>query len=754
MRTFSTVATTELAKTGGAMPVQILEVQYPGGSKYYADQVVETEDGSGNAIRAQVRVVDWGEFRLSVEPSQVGGFGEATIRMQDADGGLRAMIDARPGIQGVRVELSTIFRLHVGDPETEDAWTDWDDRVVRQRGNLTAPKFNAETRQWDFKFRGLEDHYDKDLGFRLDQNSFADVMCQASEGMIIPIAFGDPVFRVPAVLIERPGYGTLAQSFEVLDDSNQYVEYIHLNETVTGGRFDTDADAASPKTYWLGWPNHFERITGYFDDQINFPSRITGLTRHYIEAEGLSPGPSGQINLIDADDVTDPDESRAGNVIWFEISGEWVSTLVTMWEHTGGNIKVGYKGDLNVVTGTPWKLGRYPGYIPRWAGGTPIYEDDDWVYAANHIPSRAIHRVECQMLNTPPGGGEARPTWHTMLPANFTSQLNNKTYNTQLGREADADGITTITCVRAPASFGAMDNLVYVSQNGPEITAGVSASLAPDVIRVIAESDHVGNVLDADINTTALDAASTWLAANRNVKVAVAVTEQIKFAELIGEIAGNGTCAAFFDGGQLHAEPWPAFGDTIDDTLTVSNTAGEPVYTLHDLREISTRGVGTYRPYPTHDGITYVRESSVAIDDLGLREREFEFPYIQRPTSAALALEFWTEFFLERQAFVRIEQAFLDSLGIQLADTIRVNWIHAAETVLDRNGPVREVLHRFANVLQQTPDELSFEFDCRIWNYTITPVAPSDMECEPPAGDMPEIDPAYGYPTSQGQTPP
>lgn len=756
MRSLSGAAQAEIEKQFGAAPLLVLEVQYDSGTVWYSDQPLDPQEWANVGEPAyggelDARVVSWGELMTRAEPGRLGGGTESTIVMHDADRALRNKINTKPGIQGTVCELSMSFATDVGQPN--ESVTAWPSRIVLAKGVLTAPQFSAATGTWSFTFRGLEHKYDTELGYRLAQSEFPDVKCQASEGQIIPICFGNPVYRVPGVLIQRPGHDATSGTLGIHDD------YLYLQNSLADGGFDTGATAGSPATYHIGWPHNWEEITGYPDDLVNFPNRIKILTRGAILTSGTMPGfaTSGgiQFMLLDQDDFADPGPSRAGHALFVKQGNEWVTTFAEMWKLTGDNIIVGYVGDLVVYTGTPWKICRWPGIIPLWPGGTPVYEKADWVYAFNHIPASSVERVEAYSTIQVPGGGIPEKRWYTVDPAWMTITRDNRSYQTELGRNAGDPGITTAAFAQAPATYGIEDNQPYMTLYGPEIETDEVAEYAPDIVNILATHAQLGAIDTADVAQVSMDGETDTLKTDRPVKLAVAITERKKLWDVIGEVAANGTCLAYIDGGKLKCRVWPEFGETVLSSYTESNTAGEPTLEYLDRSEIPTVALGKFKPYPSHAGLVYKREATGAITDFGERERTFELPHIQRPTSAALALEFWFGWYLHRQVMLRVERAYLVKIETEPADTVRIQWTQGTTVVLNRSGIVEQTGHRLLNPNGPQTDQLSVVVAGRLWEYEITAVVPdSDALCDPPAGHVPQLDPSWGYPQTEGETPP
>lgn len=756
-REFNTVAREQLDRQHGAFPAQVVKVEYKTGTKYYSDRVWEIRTNTPNlTLTTEARVIQWPEsIKLTADPERAGGFGSGTFTLQDSDGKLLTEFSTQPGVQGALCEIALLWNVESSTGLIEPQL--WENRTVLARGVLSAPTYNDATVAWDCQFQTLDKFYDKDLGFRLDQNQFADVRCMADEGKIIPIAFGNPVLRVPSVLIERPGFGHLVSELNLHDD------WFELQMSGAAGAFDT---SGATKTYYIGYPHNWEEITGSFQNPTLNPNRITVATRGHVVASGNSPGMAGiggqQFILLPQSAFANAAATNySGHMMSLQIAGVWVETMITMWQLSGANVIVAYAGSLVVAANTPFKVMRWPGFIPKWPAGTPVYEAGDWTYACNFLSSVAVDRVEAQATITPPGGGNPERTWFTANSSNYTVNLDNKTWNSQLGRGVADEGLTTVTIDKAPSILGFEDNTIYVTLQGPELIYGalstIAVEFAPHVAEVLANRKWLGNVKAEHIDSTGINTANQWIAAQRPVRLAFAVVEQIRFAELLDKIGWNGTCAVFWDQGQLNVQEWPTItapGDEVE-TITLGNTGEFPKLTYIAFDEIPTEATGEFKPYPIHEGLTYRRVSTDGRADLGERSKQMRFELLQKPTSVVRALNFWFAHYLHRHVKVDSTASVVKLLAMSIVDCGRVDWDHALDSIMDEKGIVTEHSYSFWSAAQGLVPKLDFTIESKKWDYTIDAVAdPSDDLCRPAAGDVPSIDPSYGWPDTQGETPP
>lgn len=737
MRAFATGVETELAKQTSAFPQKYLTIYWSTGTLHYSDEPRATPDDPQDA---EARVISWGEYSQRIEPGTLGGFGETQILLSDEDDALRAKIDAKPGIQGVLAEVSIRF-----------PGVSWTDRIVFARGHLTQPAWDSVTRIWTFRFQSLESFYSRKLGFRLDRNDFADVKCSAQEGRVIPIAYGNPVLRVPAVLVDWPGRAQLADQFDIHETT------LTIDRTISQGHFDRDNVF---KDFYIGWPGNFEVVRARFTGVLNETKSLTVLRREFIDAEGLSPGVFSseglRFQMINRWEVPDWQTPRINHAIWWYIGGEWVMTTVTMWKLRASQIIIGYEGELTIATGTPWRLGKYPGMVPVWPAGTPITEEGDWHYIANFVPSKSVDYVQVKQSIQTPGGGQVDPAWYDVTETYWTATLNDKTWNAELGREVDDDGVTSVTIDRPPFAVNIPDDQIYVTLKGPVNDSGAAMDSAPDICRHLLSNEWLGNAPADQVNDDAIDAAIEWLANNRNIKTAFCIVDATPLAEVIATVARDATCISWFDNGALVVEPLPEFDDDVDDTLTTGRIDGSAVrLTYRDMRELATVTLVDWWPYPSAKKYTFVRRSPEAIEDLGRTESRMELKTLQRPTSVALAADYWAAWNVSQQADLTMGAAFLNSYLLTFGDIVRMRWAPTpGTTVLDQSGIITGVRHRLADGSVPVPDQIEFDAVVRLMEYEIEAVEVDDFMCQPSVGDLPNPGPNYGFPDSEGETPP
>lgn len=740
-RTFT--ASTELKRKNGSFPVLALLINHDSGRRVYTDQDVSI---TGIPVTPEVRIVEWGSIDQQIDPERVGGFASAQIKLQDADDAVAALFATSPGIQSTVCELSILYWIPDPAGVLPDTLQSWSDRTIIDRGTFAAPKFEAKDKVWTCEFRNLASFYDRSIGFRLDQNSFADIRCSAEEGKILPIPFGDPVFRVPTVMIERPGEDAIGEAILEQHDAT-----FNLINDGADTAFTTDGTV---KTYYIGYQYNYEEVEGYFADEVNHPKTITITSRGSILASGTSSGrfASGgfQFFTIDQADLADHTIPRIGNPFWIFIDGAWKGLIVTQWKLEGSVVVIGYLGafENDAGIGTPWKLGRWPGYIPRWPPGTPVYEEGDFVYALSHLPVKSVEKIEARARIQATGGGEPQAQWYSMTSSSYTVDLDNRTYNTQLGRSSADPGLATITVDRPPTTYGFEDNRLFATMRGILHNATDPATTAPQVIKAIAQSRWLGDFDSDHVDATVLDSSTA------SINVAFAITEERKLAELLGEIAFNGGCGVFWDQGIIHCEEWPQQGSGTGYQITPSNAAGYPTKEIVNLEDIYTEAVAIWRPYAEAKEYRYMRKSTAGAAALGRRVKEFEFRLLQRPTAVAAALNQWFHWYLNTQVRLTCDDIMPAFLETSLLDFAAIEWTLPTSTPISHDGVVVRSGIVFPDLQAGKTLAAKTTLLGNLWPYTIDAVTlPSDDECEPSPSDVPEIDPGWGQPISQGETP-
>lgn len=756
-RTLSDIAAQEIARRHGANLFLVFAWYANSQWRYMTDAERRLEVVSGTLFSTDPRVVSWGSLSMQIDPERVGGVSETQIILHDADGVVRTLVDASLQPSSSLFELSMHF---IGPNVTTGVveQSTWADRVVLHRGSVVAPSYSLATRTWTLKLRDLGAYYDKPIGFRVDRNNFADTRGTVSEGQILPIAFGDPVLRVPAVLLDRPGIGVLAEALYSNDT------LLTMVDTAKTGAFETEIDFSPPtdpaKFFWIGVPGNFERIEGYVigdtevsregSRQIAIVDRGWIVVRGEIESE-MGSAPYQHIVLSSLDFTqANKNVSRNGHAIHFSTDNfnTYEYRFVTYWKVLlNGNVEVGYSGSFDYGQFDEYRIARYPGYIAEWPPGTPIYEEGDWTYCANAVPSTEVVRIEARAEIPSPSGGSPIKQHYTFADEYWSANLNDTSWSEELGRDVGADGITTVTLTRSPDAIGFTDKTVYVTLRGPQRSGSV-AKYAPDILHVLMTHPALGNITTAShIDSTQLTAASTWLNTNRPVRLAFAVTQQAQLNELVGLIATNGTCGAIWDAGSLKCIPWPEWGDASVTSTSQSDSSDYPTEEIKAWSDIPTLFIARFKPYPTADEIKYVRRATDAEAVLGRREKEIELALIQRPSSIVLAMEFWFRWHLGNQGSVSQPGLFLEHYDDRLLDVCNATWSDGDGTSrLNITGPILEQSIKLHEPINGKPFVIDVTIPCRRRSFTFESISVDDIDIDPNCGDLPAIDPAYGWP--------
>ena len=219
-RTLTSAATTAKNTTNGAFPIYVLEIQWGGGTgtKYYAGEVLTSP------VTAEGRVIDWGSIQIGAEPGRAGGHGQVQITLADPDLALKPLLETSPGPINKKAFIHLFF--------SGGTWPT--DRVTIFGGVLDSPcEWDDARAQWRIAFKGLESLYNRQVGRYIDRDIFNDVACSECEGQIIPIAYGNPVRRIPCCIIERPGQSALYSTLQPFDSA------LYIQNTATNDLFTT-----------------------------------------------------------------------------------------------------------------------------------------------------------------------------------------------------------------------------------------------------------------------------------------------------------------------------------------------------------------------------------------------------------------------------------------------------------------------------------------------------------------------------------
>lgn len=704
-RTLTSAAATEAAKSSGAQPIYILQIDWGGatGTKYYSDRELSSP------VTAEARVMSWGNIQTEAKPDHVGGHGQVSVELLDTDHSLQNLFDTQPGVTAKRA----FVKLYFGG-------TTWGtDDITLFAGVIAGQvEFDEPRATWRVNLKDLSAHFDKSIGVPCTRDKFPSIKCTDHEGEIIPIAYGDPVKRVPSRLIVQPSHATLVRAFGIHDTT------LSLSQTANQMGVTPGVDV----TLTVGTPGLWERVTGQF--ATGTTNVLTVTSRTAFLASGTSPGvyayQGGQYLVISKADVPTPSLQRNGYPLWVKKDDQWVGAFVVdNWIDVGASIAV-LREPVNIqfTTGMEWKLGASPGFIPHWPTGTSVYVGGEWVYACNHLPSEEVTAVEMAARAKAPDGSTGDLAFYRMSSSYYTVNLDNRTYNTELGRAAGDPGITTVTLSRPPIEYGAED-VLYVTLRATtddETSSGNALSGPDEIISSLLTSEWLGNIDSSYVAT--LPSISTTMA--------FAITEESKLHDVCSNIAFQAGALYFWDEGKaqlvemsntLSGSTFTADRDAIaDQSLRLSHA---------DLEAAHTVAVGKFKPTMASPDVRYLRRSAGAIAQYGERRKEINFWALQDPDEVADRLSFWLGWYLSQQRTAKF-RTFLNGVALRPGDVITVDYSDGAGNAIlsSKLARVTRVSHRPPSASGGSMPEIEVEADYSVWSFSVDAFTEPAYLCE------------------------
>lgn len=722
-RTLSSAATTEKNKQNGAVPLLVLEIQYGGlvGTKYYTDQ-----DGAVFPVLVQSRVLEWGSIQSAAEPGRVGGYGSVTVKLADPDFALKSLFDAKAGIQNRLVFIHLWF-----------AGTSWSDRVTIFGGYVSTPTtFEDAAGNWSLSLHGNEDFLNPTIGLPLSRGIFPELNCELCEGAI-PIVYGDPCYRVPGCLIDGPGFSWLNQTLQITDD----VLFIAVPATQAGFPEDTEITLA------VGGDGYYERFVGGFYDSGN-RRKFTIHSRGAIQAAGVIPGVEGiggfNYILLPQSAFSHPEISRAGLPLFLTQSGQWYMLVMTQWKAVGDNIAVAVGNDFNLGDGDEvFKVSSYAQY-PQYPAGTQVYQTGFARYVVNFLPSEGVDAVETV---------DGNQNWVTFNPAYYSVNLDDRDFNTALGRSSGDPGITTVTMSVTPAEMGVPDLKLYFTVRGCTADDSPSGSLltgGPAIIEHLLTCPWLGNVPSSLLDSSSFTAAK----ASVTTPMAFAIRERKQINDLVGDLSQQAGCLLFWDGGKVVISPVSTSLSGSVMTLSSTNTfAGSTKIDVVDLHSLPTRNTGKFKMTCMSPEQQLIRESSTAIAEFGRRNEDIDLWAFQLPTSVALTCEFWLDYRLNMQRTVTVDVP-LSALHLRPGDVVTLDLTTGSDgTLVDSLARVRSVSHALGDAVKGQGPKITLVLELFLFTLPVDTAVPSNNLCYqtivkdalPPWGESGPWPPGLGW---------
>lgn len=735
-RTLTAPAAAQAARKDGPQPVHILEIAFESGTVFWADEELTVP------VVAEARVVTWGELQLDAVPGKTGGMGSITITVRDNDHFLKQEAAAQPGYQRVDATLYLWF-----------AGTDWeDDRIVLFAGVLTAPcEWDESTACTRLTMKGREQQHDPDVGYMMTAQSFPEIDCKACENEIVPIVYGNPCRRVPACVVDRPGVAQLAVTLTSLPPSNTL--------TIDRGAQSAFFTEGVAIELIVGWPGRWERITGSFNSSSDTTFSIT--SRGSIIAEGnISDYAIGGTHYVTLPIADLPDTSPRGGfpLLLQQDTSDWIALTITHWFTSGSHVIVCVNSsDMDVSVGNAYQLLQSPGIIPIWPSGTQVSEagivgtsegGSTWTYVANWLPSKSVDFVEIRArVNV--AGGDSHVKWAIINPAYYSVDLDDRAYNTNIGREPGDPGLTTITLDFSPVQLGADDETIYVSLKGitDDNTTGGDVLEDPALVcENLLSNPFIGNIPADRIDSGSFAAAAALLTTRCGFALS---DEKDSLNNVVADIANQAGCVFFWDGGKATIRRLKPDILLSDSQFTVNNStrrAGSLKISEIDVKELTTEMIGTFRRTVPDNEQRIVRGSEAEREDtsinassaggnagktdFGLQRNEMDFWAFQFPSSVALATQEWCRRKLTTNRTVTVD-VYLDAIKLQPGDVVTLDIEDGAGVAIFDSVParIRNIRMRLGSAKSGEMPSISLTVEVQGYDYAVTVVVPDDESC-------------------------
>ena len=723
MRELSATTAVEAAKYTGSYPIRILQIDLPSANTLYlSDRVC-----SPSSLVTTLGVVrSWGDLKLEPEVGSVGGYGTFDCQVTDLDWLLFDAESVQPGIQSVRCTLWLWF-----DGQ------DWADALVLFSGTMAPQDFKVGT-EVSLTIRGLEDDWNKDLGYRITQDIWPTIKCNECDGTIIPLAFGNPVYRAPLCPMEQPFRTTLNLPLGICDSMLQITESAEMLGFGLG--------SGNIIELVVGFDGDYDIITGYFDTVDDTIFHITERSSWHGHGETSGIYATGGIKWVtldvaDLDDGGDQD-MRGYPVIFPGIvpayGPDCLKGVLTFWDETGNPDEIAFWADPEETfptsdPGEEWIiLNRIS--IPFYPAGTAVVQVGTWVYPVNFLPIEGVDRIEVKAEQN------GRPVFYTINPTQYTVNENNTNYNeSHLGRASDDPGIATITLNSSPIENGMKTDILHATfratlpGEGNPLLASLDPDIAIDepaaVIAEIASNPFLGNIDAADFQMDLLQDAYD----NSPISLAFSINDQRGMWEIIGDLARQSALLVFVDSGKLVVRLILQTQSPVDWTSDNDNRCKASISMKpRDLKEMPSEMIGTYRPSGGDDPLVIVRRSFDAVTQVDrANASEVDLWAIQSRTNAAYMTEWTLSHELSRNRRFDFEQ-FMEFLAAQPGDVVELTHFDIdEETEVDRIdviGRIVSVTHVAGNAQTQQMEVIRLTIEVHEWEFDIYQ-GPEPYEC-------------------------
>lgn len=784
----------EMTRVGGSFPRYVLGIDYDGTLKYYSDIDIGTSE-----LNADGKITSWGQLQLQAKVGSIGGHQNITLSVEDAD---LSLVDDFTDWPGIQTRSCYIYMFY--DPAPTGGG--WADRITLFKGVIgPGVKFDEKSATWSLTLIDIGKKQNPDIGQVWTKQAFPSMNCSTcgENGQIIPIVHGDPRLSVRGCAVERPGAGRICETELTIWAQSGVQEnpaYAYFNEVDLWFRICEDAmwmfdpgeqcvmvgsERVCGRLHDTGlfevydWENGYSHFSWDAGSQYGAKTSWVATGRgSYFVADGKKwlTLPKGAFS-----DWTNGGSGYQNRLRIYVNCGGWRLYGAEVWASVSGShvafTMVGSPGSYTdpcpnnnfefiAVQGGYWGgpgygssfgdfyYGGTHGLNFGWPVGTFVWGKDPYVYIFNYLPSESIDRLY------------TRSSWRTIPQSLYTINLNDKSYNTSLGRAADDEGVTSVSFHGwwEWGSYGGVANIgsyewlladVRGSLGDPNqrIHTGDALSHPVDVIEDYLRNPLLGNTPVEMFDEAAFDEAKDLLS-EYTADIAPSGEEQgLRFATVLGqvkklndhvqELALHSTLLFFWDMGmatvQVVRNLW-LDEDTVFE-LNESNQAEDSFsMSMLDLEKTPTELEGEFMralhvysqggpwspPAGTYlhtelRGQVIVRRSKEAELFRPRKTERIKLWHYQEVWSVNYVLETLLRDRVNNSADVTFT-AHLDAMHLQPGDLVNIRRQSGTPKVLLHNiGRVESVSQSVGDPRSDTPPLIKLKTNIRLTNFMIEP---------------------------------
>lgn len=731
MRSLPAAVAALIDQPTGVMPVHVLELIEPlsGTVRFLSDQVPSAISGFSGTI--EPRVLRWGAITCEATLDRSSRSEAAELELIDSDGELFAEV---ANLQ--HHWRATIWLWLAG--------TEWSDRVSLFSGVIAAgSSWTQASGTWTLRLAGLEHAGERLIGTLITADRFPTVACTPSIGQMIPIVVGDPCYRSPAHVIDRPAVGQLGLTLQ--PTANE----LFLSRPAAIDGFPLTGSCS----LLVGEPGNQELVTGQFMG-AGQTTRFSISSRGQILASGLTTGiyalSGRRYLLISRNDFVDPDTPRTGFPFWFLLNNEWVLYTATSWTTVGADLAVLEIGSLDVPQGTPWKIGRQVGQAQIFPVGSTVSEVAPWTYVVNHLPSCEITAVEAKGPVENFAGGLAVERWFTVNTAQYTVRLDDRRFQTAMDRSADDPGLTTIELSQPPSALGLFADSLAVTVRGlvADDSAGGSVVNTPgEVLHKLYTSPWLGALPAESLRSADFTGPHVG-----DPALAFSLTEPTRLQTLVSELAWQNQRIVFWDQGQVCCQVLPDVstpavktltpGEVLRDSLLVNDPVLE---TPLDAVIAEFRAAAVAQPLKLSRRIS--SNSPPAPEQQGLfRTRTLRCWPFQDPDRVGQATEHCLQEWSNRRRRLTW-QTWLPGLALQPGDVVELSGEFRPGRLFTASSPrirLTRVTHECGDARSNRMERITLTGEVLTPSPAVEPWSAALIPCEPTAGTFDDRPPGDG----------